>query len=61
MKIRLTGTPTELRAATALLGEVFELREVSAPYPNRGTSTLHRLYIDVGIPTAPKESAGPGN
>ncbi|TDX84974.1 hypothetical protein [Amycolatopsis arida] len=51
MKLRLTGTLAELSEAAALLGEVFELLEVSEPYPNRGTSKLYRLYVDADLPT----------
>jgi len=50
MKIRLTGTLAELSQATALLSEVFELLEISEPYPNRGASTLYRLYAEADIP-----------
>jgi hypothetical protein len=54
------GVP-ELREATALLGEVFELLEVSEPYPNRGAGTLHRLYVEVTIPAALRGRGGPDN
>ncbi|MGF0320641.1 hypothetical protein [Nocardia fluminea] len=62
MNIRLTGTPDELREACARLGEVFELRELSEPYRNRGASKLYRVYVDVDLPTAgtsPSTSASP--
>lgn len=49
MKIRLTGTLDELRSASVLLGEIFELLEVSEPYPNRGNSKLYRVYAEAAI------------
>ncbi|MBC7301030.1 MAG: hypothetical protein H5T78_08750 [Nocardia sp.] len=51
MKIRMSGTLAELRAARALLGETFDVREASEPYPNRGDSQLYRLYLDAEIRT----------
>ncbi|MEU6562663.1 hypothetical protein [Nocardia nova] len=48
MKIRLTGTLPELREAGALLGQVFDVLELSEPCPNRGASTLYRLYVEPG-------------
>ena len=53
MKIRLTGTLDELRSASALLGETFELLEVSEPYPNRGNSRLYRVYAEAEIGPRP--------
>lgn len=49
MNIRLTGTPDELQEACARLNDIFEVREVSDPYPNRGASKLYRLYVDVDL------------
>ncbi|WET79217.1 hypothetical protein P3102_35200 [Amycolatopsis sp. QT-25] len=47
MKIRIEGTTHETEAAAELLREVFDVREVSRFYPNRGRSTLGRVYVDV--------------
>lgn len=49
MKIRIEGTMQETVAAAELLREVFDVREISHFYPNRGRSTLGRVYVDVGI------------
>ncbi|WP_331758541.1 hypothetical protein OG225_40750 (plasmid) [Nocardia sp. NBC_01377] len=51
MKFRITGTLDELHRARALLGETLHVREASEPYPNRGDSTLYRLYVDADLPT----------
>ncbi|ONF62311.1 hypothetical protein [Amycolatopsis keratiniphila] len=47
MKIRIEGTAQETAAGADLLREVFNVREVSTFYPNRGRSTLGRVYVDV--------------
>ncbi|MFJ8913446.1 hypothetical protein [Amycolatopsis sp. NPDC102389] len=47
MRIRIEGTTQETAAAAELLREVFNVREVSSFYPNRGRSTLGRVYVDV--------------
>lgn len=60
MKIRLMGTSEELAAARALLGEIFDVREASAPYPNRGDSQLYRTYIDVNVPLGGSSSSDVG-
>jgi hypothetical protein len=48
VKIRLTGTPDEVTAAAHALNDCPSLlvREISRPYPNRGDSTLVRVYLD---------------
>ncbi len=50
MKFRIEGTTQETGAAAELLREVFNVREVSSFYPNRGRSTLGRVYVDVEFP-----------
>ncbi|WP_236567331.1 hypothetical protein [Nocardia sp. CY41] len=45
----MTGTLAELSEARTLLGDVFELIEASEPYPNRGGSKLHRVYVEAEI------------
>jgi hypothetical protein len=61
MKFRITGTLAELRRARALLGETFDVREASEPYPNRGDSTLYRLYVDAELPTDTTDIADAGS
>lgn len=56
MKIRITGTHAELHQAAARLGEVFEVLEVSQPYPNRGASQLYRLYAEARLRSPTGES-----
>lgn len=46
MRLRVTGTETECTAAVEALAAGFVLREVSAFYPNRGTTVLGRVYVD---------------
>lgn len=58
MKIRLMGTTAELNAAVHVLRLAFDVREVSAPYRNRGDSVLSRIYVECAIPdlaAPPKE------
>ncbi|WP_219419613.1 hypothetical protein [Pseudonocardia nigra] len=45
MRLRLTGTDTECRAAVALAAG-FALSEVSPFYLHRGASVLARVYVD---------------
>ncbi|UUV34358.1 hypothetical protein NQK81_13185 [Amycolatopsis roodepoortensis] len=52
MRIRVEGTTAETERAAELLAEVFEVREVSSFYPNRGRSTLGRVYVDVEFGTS---------
>lgn len=44
MKIRLMGTPDELSAAVARLGEVLDIVKASEPCPNK-TGGLYRQYL----------------
>lgn len=48
MRIRLMGTRAEIDAVLAVLPAVLDVREVSTFYPNRGDSTLGRVYVEVG-------------
>ncbi|MEO6088881.1 MAG: hypothetical protein ABIQ18_37800 [Umezawaea sp.] len=52
MNIRVTGTPAEIDAFVDLLRAVVDVREVSDFYPNRGRSSLGRVYLDITAPTA---------
>jgi len=51
MRIRVEGTRAEVDTATALIGQVLEVQEVSGFYPNRGASLLGRVYLTVASPT----------
>ncbi len=46
MKVRLTGLPGEVVGATERLAEVFDVVEVSEPYPCRGASRQVRVYVE---------------
>jgi hypothetical protein len=56
VKIRLMGTLEECLDAQEGLNRVFDVLEVSGPYPNRGKSRLCRLYAEVD--PAPARRAG---
>ena len=47
MKIRLIGLPEEVTAAAGRLGQIFEVIEISDPYPCRGASRQVRVYAEV--------------
>lgn len=49
MKIRLVGTLEECLDAQEQLNKVFEIVEISRPYPSRGPSRLVRVYIEVRL------------
>ncbi len=49
MKIRLHGTEEDCRQAAELLGEVLTMLSVSDPYPDRGRSSLVRVYIEATL------------
>jgi hypothetical protein len=56
MKVRLIGTTGECARLAALLAlgppegpAGVEVLEVTGPYPNRGDSTLVRLYLQVRV------------
>ncbi|MFD0886077.1 hypothetical protein ACFQ08_16140 [Streptosporangium algeriense] len=50
MKIRLMGLPDETAQAVELLTRTFDVIEVSAPYPTRGTGRQVRVYLEVRLP-----------
>jgi hypothetical protein len=47
VKVRLHGTPAEVAEATRRLAKVLEVVAVSDPYPDRGSSVLVRVYLEV--------------
>jgi hypothetical protein len=47
LKIRLVGTLEECLDAQDQLNRVFEVVELSWPYPSRGPSRLVRVYVEV--------------
>jgi hypothetical protein len=49
VKLRLHGTPGEVAEATRRLVEVLEVVSVSDPYPDRGTSRLVRVHLEVRL------------
>lgn len=51
MKVRLHGTPTEVQQAAARLKQVFTVLSVSRAYPDRGASSLVRVYVEITAPT----------
>lgn len=51
MKIRVEATASEAEAAVQALRQVFEVQEVSRFYPNRGSSTLGRVYVTAALPS----------
>jgi hypothetical protein len=57
VKIRLWGTEEECRKGAERLALAFNVVSVSAPYPDRGQSSLVRMYCEVrldGEPSAPQ-------
>jgi hypothetical protein len=56
VKIRLEGTKDECSVSAERLARVFSVVSESDPYPDRGKSSLFRVYCEVrldGEPTAP--------
>lgn len=49
MKIRLHGTLDEINEAAERLKQTFTVVSVSAPYKDRGNSSLYRLYVEVRL------------
>jgi hypothetical protein len=49
VKIRLHGTEDECLEVAERLAGVVEVLAVSAPYPDRGTSALVRVYVEARI------------
>lgn len=58
MKIRITGTQKETAAAAELLRVVFDVREISEFYPNRGASKLGRVYVEAETEWTVEEIVG---
>jgi hypothetical protein len=46
VKIRLSGTRGEIAEVMPALQAALDVREISDFYPNRGSSTLGRVYVD---------------
>jgi hypothetical protein len=53
VKLRRHGTRQEVAKATRRLGQVLDVVAVSQPYPDRGTSVLARVYLQVQLPPTP--------
>lgn len=56
MKVRLHGIPAEVEWATRLLTDLagtnmgeFDVVSVSEPYPDRGRSSLVRVYLELRL------------
>jgi Protein of unknown function (DUF3970) len=49
VKVRLHGTREEVVKATRRLAEAFDVVAVSRSYPDRGASTLVRVYLEVRL------------
>lgn len=65
MKIRITGTMDECAVATAYYRGLekdanVKYVQVSAPYANRGSSTLFRVYVDIEYYSVILETASAG-
>ncbi len=58
MKIRLHGEAQECAEAAVRLDRVFRVVSVSPPYPDRGTSSLVRVYVEVRLGQVPEPPAG---
>jgi hypothetical protein len=58
VKIRVMGTLEECLDAQEGLNRVFDVLEVSGPYPNRGESRLCRLYAEVNLDPARRAGRG---
>jgi hypothetical protein len=63
VKLRRHGTRAEVAEATRRLLQVLEVVSVSQPSPDRGTSGLVRVDLEVRVgpatPTAPARPAAP--
>jgi hypothetical protein len=58
MDIRLTGTPEQVDAATAVLRLAFNVVDESRDYPNRPPSTLVRRYVKITAPRVDEIAGG---
>ncbi|WP_165900623.1 hypothetical protein [Microbispora triticiradicis] len=50
MKIRILGLPDEVAQAADIINDAFDVIEISAPYPCRGTTRNVRVYAEVRLP-----------
>jgi hypothetical protein len=50
MKLRRHGTPAECAQVTRQLLDVLHVVDISHPYPDRGSSTLVRVSLDIRLP-----------
>jgi hypothetical protein len=53
VKVRLHGTRAEVDQATRRLIQVLDVVSISEPYPDRGTSVLVRVHLEVRLDSAP--------
>jgi hypothetical protein len=49
VKIRIEGTLQECQQATPQLAQVFDVVSISDAYPNRGGSSLVRVYLEIRL------------
>lgn len=49
MKMRLHGLPAEVEEAVKRLHGILAVVSVSDPYPDRGSSRLVRVYVEVRL------------
>jgi hypothetical protein len=59
MRVRLHGTPGEVAEATRRLVQVLDIVAVSGPYPDRGSSVLVRVYLEVCLHPATASDPAP--
>lgn len=60
MRIRRHGTGDECRRLTEGLAEHFCVVSVSSSYPDRGTSSLVRVYVEIRLGAPPGPGTAPG-
>jgi hypothetical protein len=58
MKIRIEGTPEEIRTVLPTFRRTFTVRDESRFYPNRPPSSFGRVYLDIDPPASPPAAAG---
>jgi hypothetical protein len=58
VKLRRHGTRPEVAQATRWLVEVLDVVAVSPPYPDRGTSVLVWVSLQVRLPPTPNGGEG---
>jgi hypothetical protein len=51
VKIRIMGLPDEVNQAVAAISGTasFDVIQVDGPYPNRGSSRMVRVYIEIRL------------